>query len=125
MKRLRHTSERLCSHILARKIALNQSRCGVTDHQCIGRSQSLNSRRDIGCFSEGKLLLSPSTAHVTDHNQPSMDAQTESELNTFGWLQPLMRVSHRIKDSQPRAYCSVRIIFMGLRIPKVHEESIP
>ena len=69
--------------------------------------------------------MSSSTSHFTDHNQPSMDAQTESELNTFGWLQPLMQVSHRLKDSQPRAYCPVRIIFMGLRIPKVHEESIP
>jgi hypothetical protein len=54
-----------------------------------------------------------------------MDAHTDSKVDTFGLVQTLIQVSHGIKDAQPRADCSVRIIFMGVRIPKVHEESIP
>src|SRR5262249_51455341 len=74
---------------------------------------------------QSKLLLSPSTAHLTDNHQSSMDAHTESKLATPCLLQTLIQVFYGIEDTQARAYCSVSIIFMCLGIPKVHEETIP
>ena len=54
-----------------------------------------------------------------------MDAYTDGELDTFGLLQPGIQVSHRSEDTQPRTYGSLGIIFMGLGIAKIHEETIP
>jgi len=54
-----------------------------------------------------------------------MYTDTDGELDTFGFLQTYIQVFHRSENTQPRAYCSVSVIFMGLGIAKVHEESIP
>src|SRR5262245_54722697 len=53
-----------------------------------------------------------------------MDTQTESKLDTFLLLQPGIKVSHSSKNSQPRAYCSLGIIFVRLGIAEVHEKPI-
>jgi hypothetical protein len=50
-----------------------------------------------------------------------MDADTDSELDTFRLLQTSIEVSHGIEDTQTRAYCSMRIIFMGLGIAKIDQ----
>src|SRR5215471_1066824 len=123
--RLSNTSECLFAQVLAGKIALDQTIGRTTDHKRIGCSQPLHSRRDVGGFSEGKLLLSPSTAHFTDHHQPGMDAHAESELDTVSLLQILIQVSHGSEDTQPSPDGSLSIIFMCLRIAKVHQETIP
>ena len=54
-----------------------------------------------------------------------MDAQTESELDAFVLLQTSIEVSHRIEDTQTSPDSSLRIVFMGLGIAKVHQETIP
>src|SRR5438132_8739436 len=54
-----------------------------------------------------------------------MNTDVESELDTFRLLQPLIQVSHGIEDTQPRAYCSLSVVLMGLGIPKIHQETIP
>src|SRR5215475_13529752 len=36
-----------------------------------------------------------------------------------------MQLSHGSKNAQPRPYCSLGVIFMGLGIAEVHQESIP
>src|SRR5215510_9283972 len=36
-----------------------------------------------------------------------------------------MQVVHRSEDTKASAYSPLRIIFMGLRIAKIHEEPIP
>src|SRR5438093_5276886 len=106
---LSHTSEGLCSQVLASKIPLHQARGRVTDHNRIGLSQSLQPRCQVRGLAQGKLLLSPTTAHFTDNDQSSMNTHTESKLDTFGLLQTAIEVSHRREDTQARAYCSVRI----------------
>src|SRR5215813_13668180 len=35
-----------------------------------------------------------------------------------------MQVTHDIEDTQTSPYCTLRIIFMGLGIPKIHQQSI-
>src|SRR5262249_6302686 len=55
----------------------------------------------------------------------SVDPEPESQGDALFLLQPLMQVSHGIEDTEPSPYCSVRVIFMGLGIAKVHQESIP
>src|SRR5262245_44033429 len=54
-----------------------------------------------------------------------MNANTDSELNTFVLLQTGIKVSHRSEDSQPSPYCSVRIIFVCHWIAEIDEETIP
>src|SRR5262245_30394293 len=54
-----------------------------------------------------------------------MNPYTESELDTFRLLQPLIQVSQGSENAQPSPYCSVRVIFMCLGVAKVHQESIP
>src|SRR5215510_4413949 len=53
-----------------------------------------------------------------------MDAQTDSELDTFGLLESLIQVSHRIQDTQARAYSSLCVIFMGLGIAEIDEQTV-
>jgi hypothetical protein len=53
-----------------------------------------------------------------------MDTHPDSELETFGLLEPLIQVSHRRDESQPRVYCSVRSIFMSVGIAKIDQEPI-
>src|SRR5215470_14376075 len=53
-----------------------------------------------------------------------MHPYTDGELDPLGLLQTCIQVSHRIQDTQPCAYCSLSIIFMCLRIAKVHQETI-
>src|SRR5215831_14211664 len=120
-----HTSERLCSQVLTREIALDQSIGGFTDSHRIRRCQSFNARSNVGHFSQGQLFLTPCSTHGTDHHQPSMDAHAESKLDAFGLLQTLIQVSHRSEDIQARAYCFVGIVFMCLGIAKVDQETIP
>ena len=113
------------SQVLALKIPLNQAMCRLTDHKRIGRSQSFDARSNVGHFSQCQLFLTPCSTHFTDDDQSSMDAQTESELDTFLALQTAIEVSHGSEDTQASPYCSLGVIFMGLGIPKVHQESIP
>jgi hypothetical protein len=70
------------------------------------------------------LLLSSTTAHVTDNHQPRMDTDTDGELETFGLLQILLEVLHGMEDTQARAYCSLGVIFMGVGVTKIDEQTV-
>src|SRR6266511_4001840 len=122
--RLRNTSECLCSQVLAFKIALHQSRCGVTDHQRIGLSQSLNSRRDVGHITQCQLFLTPCSAHSPNHDQTRMYPKPYSELYAFFSLQARIQVFHLIKDTQASPYGSLGVVFMGLGIPKIDKKPV-
>ena len=80
----------------------------------------MNSGGNVWRFTQCELFLTALPTHFTDDHQPGMDTHTDSELDTLFSLQTGMEVSHRIQDTQTRTYCSVRIIFMGVGIPKVH-----
>src|SRR5262245_20475159 len=53
-----------------------------------------------------------------------MDTHTDSEWDAFLSLQPLIQVCHGSEDIQPRAYCSLGVIFMGLRIAEIDKQTI-
>src|SRR6266850_6650202 len=53
-----------------------------------------------------------------------MDAQTESELDTFLSLQTGIQVFHGIEDTQARSYRSLGVIFMRLGIAKIDQETV-
>src|SRR5215813_7459921 len=124
-ERLGHTSQGLLTQRFTGKIAFYEAIGGFTDGKGIRLSQSLNSRRDVGCFSQGKLLLSPRTAHFTDYDETRVYPYPDGEMDTFGLLQTLIQVSQGSKNSQPSPYCSLRIVFMSLGVAKIHQESIP
>jgi hypothetical protein len=48
----------------------------------------------------------------------------DTELNIFGLLQTAIEVFHCSENTQPRAYCSLRIVFMGVGIAEIHQETI-
>ena len=54
-----------------------------------------------------------------------MNSYTDGKLNTFRLLKMGIEVSQGSKNSQTSPYCSVGVIFMGVGIAKVHQESIP
>src|SRR5262250_145882 len=53
-----------------------------------------------------------------------MDADTDSELDTFRLLQTGIEVYHHSEDAKTSAYCSLGVIFMGLGIAIVHQEPV-
>src|SRR5262245_59201368 len=53
-----------------------------------------------------------------------MNPEPESQGDAFFLLQPLIQVFHRSEDAQPSPYCSLGVILMRLRIPKVHQETV-
>src|SRR6516162_1837951 len=53
-----------------------------------------------------------------------MNANADSELDTLRLLQTSIEVSHGSKNSQTSSDSPLCIIFMGLGVAKVHEESI-
>src|SRR5215510_406525 len=65
--RLGDATQGLCSQVLTREIALDQSIGRFAGSNRIGSCQSLNSRCHVGCLAKGKLLLSATTAH-SPHN---------------------------------------------------------
>src|SRR5262245_31816773 len=69
---LRDTSERLGSQVLTLEIALDQAIGRFTDSQGVRGCESLNSRCDVGSFSEGKLLLPSTSAHSPHNDQTRM-----------------------------------------------------
>src|SRR5215470_17686555 len=120
-ERLGHTSEALLTQRFTGKIAFYEAIGGFTDGKGIRLSQSLNSRRDVGCFSQGKLLLSPRTTHFTDYDETRVYPYPDGEMDTFRLLQMGIEVSHGSKNSQPCAYCSLGVIFMGMGIAEIDE----
>src|SRR4029453_8915758 len=53
-----------------------------------------------------------------------MYTDTDGELDTFGFLQTCIQVFHRSEDAQACSYCSMRIIFMGVGIAEIDEQTI-
>ena len=124
MERLCYPSERLCSQVLTRKVALNKPVSVSADRHGIRGCEPLNSGCNVWGFSEGKLLLSPTTAHFTDYDETRVYPYPDGELDTFGLLQTLIQVSQGSKNSQPSPYGSLGIIFMGLGVAEIHQETV-
>src|SRR5262249_41477020 len=85
---LSHTSEGLGSQVLTREIALDQAIGRFTRSNRIGGCQSLHSRCDVGCFSEGKLLVSSTTTHSPHHDYPGVYPKSYRQGDPFGGHQP-------------------------------------
>ena len=69
---------------------------GITaDHHGIGRSQSLDSGRNIWGFSEGKVLLTPLSTHSPNNDQPRMYPESESQSDPLLSLQTATQGFHR------------------------------
>src|SRR4029453_1264979 len=97
----------------------------VTDHQGIGRRQSLDSGGNVGRFSESQLFLTPCATHGSPHDQSRMNANAGREWETFGLLQMGRKLSQGSENTESRPDGSVWIVFMCLRIAEVYEEPIP
>jgi hypothetical protein len=122
---LSHSSQRVFAQCLALEVASHKAVRRGGDDDRIRLCQPLETGSHIGNFPQCQLFLSPCPTHFTDHHQSSMNAQTDNKVETLLSLQTSIEVSHGSKNSQTSPYCSLRIVFMRLRIPKVHQESIP
>src|SRR4051812_7454849 len=76
-------------------------------------------------FSECQVFIPPFSTYSPNHDQTRMYPYTQSELDAFVLLQTGRQVFHHSEDTQARSYRSLGIIFMGLGIAEVHQESIP
>src|SRR5215510_9908116 len=65
------------------------------------------------------------TSHSPNYDQTRMYPYTKSELDAFVLLETSMQISHGIENTEPSTDGSVRIIFMRLRIPKIHQQPVP
>src|SRR5437868_11002034 len=97
----------------------------VTDHQRIGLSLSLYPGGNVGGLAQCQLLLTPCSAHCPHNHEPRMDAQSESKLDTCLLLQTGIEVSHGFENTDPSTDCALGVIFMGVGIPKIDQETIP
>jgi hypothetical protein len=84
----------------------------------------LNSGGNVWRFTQRELFLTPLSSHVPNNDQPRMYPYTQSKLDAFVLLQTGIEVSHGSKNSQTSLYGSVGVIFMGVGVPKVHQQSI-
>ena len=81
--------------------------------------------------SMSRLLVNPSSrststsTHSPHNDQTRMYPDPYSKLNTFVSLQLFIQVFYRREDTQASPYCSLGVIFMGVGIPKVDQETIP
>src|SRR5215467_2314108 len=71
------------------------------------------------------LLLSPLTPHLPNHDQSGVYAETYCQSDAFVLFQTGIQVFHRSENSQTSPYCSLGVIFMGLRIAEIDEQTIP
>ena len=76
-----------------------------------------------GC-TQCELFLTPCSAHLPNDNQPRMHPYTDGESDTLRLLQPLRQVFQGSEDTQASTYRSLCVIFMGVGIAKIDEESI-
>ena len=122
---LSDATQGLCSQVLALEIALNEAVGRFTHRYRIRCCESFDARTDAGNLTQCQVFVPPCPAHFPNNNQPRMNAYTDGELHTFSLLQPLIQLSHCSEDPQTRSYCSMSVIFMGVGIPKVDQETIP
>jgi hypothetical protein len=83
---LSDATQGLGAQVLAREISLHQAIGGFTDRYRVGCCQSFDTRSNVGHFTQRKLFLTTYAAHGTDNNQTRMNANADSELETFGLL---------------------------------------
>ena len=116
----------LCSQVLALKIPLDQAIGRVTDRNRIGLQPVLGFWRQCSASSpSAKLLLTPCSPIAPMTTNPVCIPSRTASWIPLCLPQTCIQVSHGIENTQARTYRSLGIIFMGLGIAKVHEESIP
>jgi hypothetical protein len=69
--------------------------------------------------------VTPGTSHLTNHDQSGVYPETYRQSDAFVLFQTEIEGSDRMDDCQPSTDCSVRVIFMGLRVAKVDQQPIP
>ena len=123
---LSDTSERLCSQVLALEIALNQAVGGITDDDRIGLPPVLEcGQQHSGLHPVPTVpdaLLHPCPRRRPD---PYVSQVRTASLIPLACCRLGIEGSHGIDNSQASPYCSLSIIFMGLGITEVDQESIP
>ena len=106
-----------------------------TDHQGIGRRNTLQAGRQVGGLAQCQLLLLAPASHVTHDDQAGMDTQARCQVDTrwrdcvgagrspscSRWVLSCPRASS-IPSPARTARCA--IIFVGLGVPEVDEQAI-
>ena len=108
------------AEVVAAKIPLHQPVRCLTDRHRIGRGEALQPSREVGRLAQGQLLMAAPTPHGAYHYRPRMDADPHGEPEAFALLQAGVQRPHGVKDAQTGTDSPLGVIFMGLRIAKVH-----
>ena len=91
----------------------------IGDYHRVWLGQSLQASRQVGCFTNHRLLLRRARAEqITDNDEPRRDADAQ--------LQPLAQIEkrHRIDERKPGAHGSFGVILMRVRVPEIRENAV-
>ena len=116
--------EGMGAEIVAGKVPLYQAGGGITDHDCVGRGQPLETGGQVGRVPEGQVFVPPAAAHLADHHPPGVDADPHRQADARVPQQAGRQRPHRLQHAQAGAHGALRVIFMRLRIAKVDEQAI-
>src|SRR5262245_6468075 len=90
----------------------------------MGRSECFDARTNVGHFPQSQLFLTPCSTHLPHNDQSSVYTKTYCQSDAFVLFETGIQGSYRRYDSQTRSYSSLGIIFMGLGVAKIHQETI-
>ena len=110
--------------LLGGKVATHQAKGGRTDHDRIGCRQTLQAGRQIRRLPQRQLFLATAAPILTDHHQAGMDAHPHRQAHPLLLLQVAIERRQGLHHAEPAAHCPLRIVFMRLRIAKVHQQPV-
>ena len=100
--------------------------CGdVADDDRVGKSGPLDPGCDGGRLTnDGQFFQGIASPHLSRHHQPGVYAYAHSQLQVFFRLQTGIKRGHVLKYRQPGPHRFLRIVFVGLGVAEVDQESI-
>jgi hypothetical protein len=96
----------------------------LTDDDRVWLSQVLEPSRNIWRVPERQVLLPLPIAYGTYNDQTGMDPHAGCQADRVLWLEPLIQYTEGFEHLETGTDRPLSIIFMRLRIAKVHQQPI-
>ena len=106
------------------KAVLHQPCRHSTNDDRIGRGETFEPRRNVGCFPERQMLVPLTTPHHPHHNGASVDAKPHGELHIVLCRQTGIQGGNGLDNVQTGVYRTPGIVFMGRGVAKIDQQAI-
>ena len=117
--------ERIWAQFVADKIALDQAERGGTHRHRIRHRYALQPRRNVWRVSQGKVFMTPTTAHLSHYHGSRMQTNADGYMDAVLLLQAGIESLYGGQNPQPGMHRPLRVVFMGLRPAKIHQQTSP